>query len=892
MFCVDENTKLVIDLAAQDADGDALTYKIVGGADGAAFEIDPDTGVLTFKQSPDYENPGDADGNNSYKVIVSVDDGKGGVTTRELTVCVKDVAETPTCMVIEAEDMNLCGYKVGCASSASGNEYVYLSHSTGYAQTTFKGATGEYDFNLRYWEGQGDGYLKVYVNGTQVQTIRLNGQSGQWHEATLEGLDLKQGDVITIKGYGSACDYAIIDKIKLCPSEPEPQPGALEGRVFLDANRDGIDNGEAGVAGVTVQLLNAAGAVVATTTTDANGAYLFDNLEAGDYSVVFPTEVDGRTLTSQNVGGDDTIDSDADVNTGATGSYTVVAGQTTSDVDAGLVEPQPGALTGRVFIDANKDGIDNNETGVSGVTVQLLNAAGAVVATTTTDADGAYLFDNLEAGEYSVIFPTQVDGRVLTAQDTGADDTIDSDADVTTGATGSYTVVAGQTTEDVDAGVKDPGTASLGDTVFIDVDGDGVQSAADQMVAGVAVMLYDDNGAAIASTTTDANGKYLFEGLDAGDYSVGFGAVDGFEFITANAGADDLDSDAGADGRTGTYSLAIGEANLTVDAGLTSKDPILVDDTAGGCADQDITADVLANDSDTEALTITAVNGMAISEGQTITSASGVNITLTGGQLVFDGETAYAALDIGQQATESFSYTVSDGLGGQGTANVDVTFCGDANSLQSLADSLPGSVNYQITSGTKTSPFGDFGYDVMLSGTGDARLDGVVFTAAYCLSLLDPAATSDSFATAPLLTADLMAGTDSSAFSSSQTSFANGLSASENLDLINWLINANFEGANADAVDGSFSGWEVQRAIWELTDAYDTDYLSAANAGYGNNADVDYLVAQALANGEGFVAGDGDIATLVIDPNPASASNSQPFILAFEYDSMDCLCHV
>lgn len=207
VFCVDENTKLVIDLDAKDDQNDTLSFSIVGGADGAAFEIDAKTGVLTFKNAPDYENPTDFDGNNSYKVIVAVDDGKGGITNKELTVNVKDVNETPTCVVIEAEDMQLCGYRVGCASSASGNEYVYLGSSSGYVQTTFKGATGEYDFSLRYWDGAGDGGLKVYVNGTLVQTISLNANNGSWAEASLEGLDLKTGDVITIKGYGSCGEF-------------------------------------------------------------------------------------------------------------------------------------------------------------------------------------------------------------------------------------------------------------------------------------------------------------------------------------------------------------------------------------------------------------------------------------------------------------------------------------------------------------------------------------------------------------------------------------------------------------------------------------------------------------------------------------------------------------
>lgn len=181
---------------------------------------------------------------------------------------------------------------------------------------------------LRFWDSaKGDGYIKVMVNGTVVDTIRLNADSSKWIEVQLDDLKLNKGDVITLKGYGNGCEYSIIDNIKLCPSEPEVKPGALEGRVFADANKDGIDNGEAGVAGVTVQLLDATGNVVKTATTGADGGYRFDGLQPGEYRVVFPTEVDGKVLTEQNVGGNDAIDSDANVTTGTSDVATVVAGR-------------------------------------------------------------------------------------------------------------------------------------------------------------------------------------------------------------------------------------------------------------------------------------------------------------------------------------------------------------------------------------------------------------------------------------------------------------------------------------------------------------------------------------------------------------------------------------
>src|SRR5262249_20776854 len=64
---------------------------------------------------------------------------------------------------------------------------------------------------------------------------------------------------------------------------------SLGNRVWLDADNDGtinaFDGPTPGIANVTVNLLNAGGAIVATTTTDATGHYRFDNLAAGDYIV-------------------------------------------------------------------------------------------------------------------------------------------------------------------------------------------------------------------------------------------------------------------------------------------------------------------------------------------------------------------------------------------------------------------------------------------------------------------------------------------------------------------------------------------------------------------------------------------------------------------------------
>ena len=91
------------------------------------------------------------------------------------------------------------------------------------------------------------------------------------------------------------------------------------------------------------------------------------------------------------------------------------------------------SLGDRVWYDTNKNGIqDINETGVEGVTVELLSNCSrrGSTQTTTTDVDGRYKFTNLNAGDYCVEFSNLPDGYVVTNKDSGEEES-DSDASTT-----------------------------------------------------------------------------------------------------------------------------------------------------------------------------------------------------------------------------------------------------------------------------------------------------------------------------------------------------------------------------------------------------------------------------------------------------------------------------
>jgi hypothetical protein len=273
-------------------------------------------------------------------------------------------------------------------------------------------------------------------------------------------------------------------------------------RVWFDIDGDGLqDAGEAGLNGVTVRLRDSGGNVVATTVTAGDGAYTFDNLPAGTFTV----EVDASTLPGDAA---PTFDADGTATPDAA-TVSLATGQDLTDVDFGY--RGTAALGDRVWYDINNNGAqDADEVGLNGVTVELLNGGGSVIASTVTSGNGGYSFAGLFAGTYTVrvVVATLPGGAVATYD-------LDGTATANTATAG---VVSGQNLTTVDFGYR--GTASLGDRVWLDLDGDGVQDSGEPGLNGVAVELLDGAGTILASNSTTAAGIYGFTNLLTGSYSV------------------------------------------------------------------------------------------------------------------------------------------------------------------------------------------------------------------------------------------------------------------------------------------------------------------------------------------------------------------------------------
>ena len=284
--------------------------------------------------------------------------------------------------------------------------------------------------------------------------------------------------------------------------------GTLEGRVHEDLDSDCVfDADEKPIAGVKIDLLDADGKVIASTVTNAEGRYRFENLVPGTYAVTEHQPQD-YFHGGQRVGSHGGDASQRDL----IRSIAVGSDQHLTEYD--FCEIPPAMLTGTVHVDLDGDCLqDPGEAGIGGVKIELLNQQGSVVATTTTQDDGSYRFEKLEPGSYAVR-ETQPAGYYQSGQRVGSHGGDASQRDLIR----SIPIGPGQTLTDYDFCEAPPGT--LAGTVHVDLDRDCVQDPGEAGIAGVKVELLNAQGAVIATTNTLADGRYRFENLEPGVYAV------------------------------------------------------------------------------------------------------------------------------------------------------------------------------------------------------------------------------------------------------------------------------------------------------------------------------------------------------------------------------------
>ncbi len=288
--------------------------------------------------------------------------------------------------------------------------------------------------------------------------------------------------------------------------------GTIGDTVWYD--RDGLGGaivdaagGDTGIVGVTMTLtwVNPTGGpdMVLTTTTAADGTYLFGNLPDGDFTVAI-------AATDLPAGLDPVFDPDG---TADLTSTTTLGSGVTDDLDRDFSFTGTAAVGDTVWLDLDADGIiDAGESGVPGVTVtlQFLDPATGVSfeISTTTDGDGQYRFDNLPAGDVTV----SIDPSTLPTGHVSVSD-LDGVPDDTT----TITLAAAEENLDLDFGVRPE--ASVTGVVFEDTDGDGIQDPDEPGIPGVTVEVIDETGD-VFTVVTDADGNYTADDVLAGDVTI------------------------------------------------------------------------------------------------------------------------------------------------------------------------------------------------------------------------------------------------------------------------------------------------------------------------------------------------------------------------------------
>jgi uncharacterized repeat protein (TIGR01451 family) len=364
--------------------------------------------------------------------------------------------------------------------------------------------------------------------------------------------------------------------------------GTIGDTIYWDKSGNGLlDAGEAGIPGVTVKLVDpitgdpidcdnaTAGVQPCSAVTDANGKYKFENLKFGNYKVVV-TPPAGYTQTGDN---DTTLDN----STVLTVDNSSTASRTNLNGDFGY--KGTGSWGDQVWYDNNGNQIQDSGSGDANnlpgakVTLEFAGFDGifgtaddVTFPQATTDNQGNYTINDLPPGNYrSTLDLSSVNGVL------------------TTPAVVTHTLTPSESYLDADYGIKFSGT--IGDTVYWDLNSNNIQDTNEKGIAGVTVTLKNDQGAdidcAVSSswittfinlvtftvqanaaapcvTTTGPDGKYKFENLPFGTYTVVVSQPAGFSTQTQ-------DPDSTVDNSTLLTINTANPSNLTGDFGYVGN---------------------------------------------------------------------------------------------------------------------------------------------------------------------------------------------------------------------------------------------------------------------------------------------------------------------------------
>jgi hypothetical protein len=245
----------------------------------------------------------------------------------------------------------------------------------------------------------------------------------------------------------------------------------------LDSNNNGIqDTNESGLSGVVISLYDANAALVSEATTDQNGLYSFGCVVAGNYKI--------RLIPPSGYVSSNPLGTDVAANPGTD----------LSDTDDNGIQVGSSVESPTFSVSAANPSIDFGITPTPATTTVVTTIAAVTIAPTT-------------AVPTTAVPTTAVQSTPTTAV---ASSIASSVAPTLPSAIPTTKAIAPQPPATT-------GSAKLCSEVYVDSNGNGQRDAGEPALGGVTVSI---NGPVNKTATTDANGKYCFNNLPNGDYTV------------------------------------------------------------------------------------------------------------------------------------------------------------------------------------------------------------------------------------------------------------------------------------------------------------------------------------------------------------------------------------
>lgn len=436
-----------------------------------------------------------------------------------------------------------------CATVANGTEWYVgrdpgllgFGESAAGATAMFPGAT-TVAFTQSNALGTGSSSVGWYTNApTVVAPLATNFSAGQQIPLTNPASNQKWGVLTSSAADAGALGTAtgLGDLEVLCAEAPRE----VQSRVWMDANRDGIQGaGEAPLAGVAVSLVTG-GNTIATAQSDGLGRVRF----SAAVGVSTASTLFGLAITPAT-------------------SYELVVPLGQSALSSGNYQ-----LT--IANQADLTHGDNSDS-------DAVTSASTAVATVISGAAGSV--DSADFGFVSPVpqttttvpttaAPTTEPATTTIAQATTTTVLSVLDTTTTTPATTTATTTTSVTT------TVSANTGSIEGRAWFDPDIDGIRKPTDVGAPNVVLQLYTLDGDVIATTATGADGTFRFTNLTPNDYALEFtlGSIPRGRSFTLMDGAptEDSDSDVDAAGFTDKLTVVAGRTLSHVDAGITGPSP-------------------------------------------------------------------------------------------------------------------------------------------------------------------------------------------------------------------------------------------------------------------------------------------------------------------------------